>query len=102
MKGWLDFRKVNPSTCGQRVLHGLVYDGVDGAHKEVKRGEKLLTVLREIPLRFSVVEKLLLKLGRFVCEVRETFAKRVLRNKSLTCFPSDLIYLLLLPGSAPY
>ena len=51
------------------VLHGLVDDGVDGADKEVKRGEKLLTVLGEIPLRFRVVEKLLLKLWRFVCEV---------------------------------
>ena len=38
----------------------------------------MLTVLSEIPLTFSVVEKLLLELWRFVCEVRETFSKRVL------------------------
>ena len=40
----------------------------------------MLAVLSEIPLRLSVVEKLLLKLWRFVCEVRETFSKGVLRK----------------------
>ena len=73
------FLPQNLDIWGQKSIFCLVIAiFVDGANKEVKRGEKLLTVLREIPLTFSVVEKLLLELLIFVCEVRETFSKRVL------------------------
>ena len=84
---------------GQRVLHGLVDNCVDGAHEEVEGGQELLSIFGEISLSFCIVEKLLLQLWRLVSKVRETFSKRILKSdiNNAICI-SNIIYL---PVSGP-
>ena len=67
---------------GQGILHGLVDDRVHGAHEEIERSEKLLTVFGQVPLSLGVVEKFLLEFRGFMSKIGETFTKRILQESS--------------------
>lgn len=64
---------------GNRVLHGLVAQGVDRADKEVQCGDQGRAIFGQSSLSFSVVQELLLQLWRLVRKLAETLAQSALK-----------------------